>query len=99
MSCARADHERRFRSPNALQLRTDLQVLFERFLALESDAADNTYRRISLRAWETASDEYSAFDWEKLKEIIEDEVEALNEHGCQVEISDLVTLWSTTAHL
>lgn len=99
MLCAGAEYEGRFRSPNAHELRTDLQMLFERFLALESDAADNAYQRISLRAWETASDEYSAFDWENLKEIIKDEVEELNEHGCQVDVSDLVTLRSTAACL
>ena len=99
ISCAGAEYDQRFRSPNAHQLRTDLQVLFERFLALQSDAADNAYQRISLRAWETATDEYSAFDWENLKEIIKDEVEELNEHGCQVDVSDLVTLRSTTACL
>ena len=92
ISCAGADYERRFRSPDPDQLRADLQALFERFLALESDAADNVYRRISLHAWESASDEYGSFDWEKFKEIIEDEVEELNEHACQVDVSDLVTL-------
>ena len=71
-------------------------MLFERFLALESDVVDNAYRRISLRAWEAANDEYGAFDWENLKEIIEGE---LDEHGCQVDVSDLVTLRSTTVCL
>ena len=96
ISCAGPEYERRFHSPNAHQLRTDLQVLFERFLALESDVVDNAYRRISLRAWEAANDEYGAFDWENLKEIIEGE---LDEHGCQVDVSDLVTLRSTTVCL
>jgi hypothetical protein len=99
ISCAEAEDDQRFRSPNAHQLGTDLQVLFERFLALESDAADNACQRISLRAWEAANDEYGAFDWENLKEIIEDEVEELNEHGCQVDVSDLVTLRTMTACL
>jgi hypothetical protein len=73
--------------------------LFERFLALESVAGDNAYRRISLRVWEAASDEYGAFDWERFKEIIGDEVEELEEHGCQVEVSDLATLRTMTACL
>jgi hypothetical protein len=74
-------------------------VLFERFLALESDAGDNAYRRISLRAWEAANDEYGAFDWENLKEIIEDEMAEMNEPGCHVDVSDLVTLRTTNACL
>lgn len=90
--CAEAERENRFHSPSPGQLMTDLQALFERFLALESDAADNAYRRISLHAWETASDEYGAFDWEKLKEIIRDEVREMDELGCYVNVSDLVTL-------
>jgi hypothetical protein len=67
-------------------------VLFERFLALESNAADNAYRCISLNAWEMARDEYGAFNWEELREIIDNELESLKEHGCHVVISDLVTL-------
>ena len=97
--CAGAEYERRFRSPSPHELRADLQVLCQRFLALESDAVDNAYRRISLRAWEAANDEYGAFDWESLKEIIGDEVEELNEHGCQVDVSDLVTLRTMAACL
>lgn len=99
ISCAGAECERRFRSPNPHELRADLQVLCERFLALESHAVDNAYRRISLRAWEAANDEYGAFDWENLKEIIGDEVEELNEHGYQVDVSDLVTLRTMPACL
>lgn len=98
-SCAGAEYERRFRSPDPDQLRVDLQALFERFLALESAAADNAYRRISLHAWEAASDEYGSFDWEKLKEIIGVEVEEVNEHGYCVDLSDLVTLRTKTACL
>jgi hypothetical protein len=74
-------------------------VLVERFLALEAVPADNAYRRISLRAQEAASDEYGAFDWERFKEIIGDEVEELNEHVCQIDVSDLVTLRTMTACL
>lgn len=96
--CAEAECERRFHSPSPYQLMTDLQALFERFLALESDAADNAYRRISLHAWETASDEYGAFDWEKLKEIIGDEVREMDELGCHVDVSDLVTLRTMTSY-
>ncbi|KAM0708965.1 hypothetical protein Q7P35_003001 [Cladosporium inversicolor] len=95
ISCAGAEYERRFRSPDPGQLRIDLQALFERFLTLDSDAADNAYRRISLRAWETASDEYGTFDWNKLKKMIGDEVEAMTEHGCYLDLSDLVTLRTT----
>jgi hypothetical protein len=99
ISCAEADPERRFLSPDPDQLKVDLQALFERFLALESVAADNAYRRISLHAWEAASDEYGSFDWEKLKEIIGFEVEEVNEHGYCVDLSDLVTLRTKTACL
>lgn len=99
ISCAGAEYEERFRSPNPHELKTDLQGLIERFLALESDAVDNAYRRISLRAWEAANDEYGAFDWENLKEIIDDEVEELSERGCQVDVSDLVTLRTMLAYL
>jgi hypothetical protein len=97
--CAGAEYEQQFRSPDPSQLRTDLQALFERFLALESVAGDNAYRRISLRAWEAASDEYGAFDWERFKEIIGDEVEELEEHGYEVDVSDLVTLRTMAACL
>lgn len=96
-SCAGVEYEQRFRAPDPNQLRIDLQALFERFLALESDAADNVYRRISLHAWESASDEYGIFDWESFKKIIGDEVEEPYEHGCCVDLSDLVTLRSKTA--
>jgi len=99
ISCAGADHEPRFLSPDPDQLKVDLQALFERFLALESVAADSAYRRISLQAWETASDEYGAFDWERFKEIIADEVKELHEQGCQVDVSDLVTLRAMTTCL
>lgn len=96
ISCAGTEHERRFRPPSPDQLRSDLQVLFERFLALESVEADNAYRRISLHAWETASNEYDSFDWEKLKEIIGAEVEELSERGCYLDVSDLATLRAMT---
>lgn len=99
ISSAGAEYERRFCSPSPHELRADLQVLCERFLALESDAVDNAYRRISLRAWEAANDEYGAFDWENLKEIIGDEVEDLNEHGSHIDVSDLVTLRTMPACL
>jgi hypothetical protein len=91
-SCAGQGNGRCFCLPDPTQLKTDLQVLFERFLALESDAADNTYRRISLNAWEMASDEYGAFNWEELREIIDNELESPKEHGSHVVVSDLVTL-------
>lgn len=99
ISCAGAEYEQRFRAPDPNQLRIDLQALFERFLALESDAADNVYRRISLHAWESASDEYGIFDWEEFKKIIGDEVEWLNKHGCCVDLSDLITLQNNTVCL
>lgn len=98
-SCAGAEYERRFCSPDPDQLKIDLQALFERFLALESATADNAYRRISLHAWEMANDEYGSFDWEKFKEIIGVEVEKVNEHGCCVDLSDLVTLRTKIACL
>jgi hypothetical protein len=99
ISCAGAKYEQRFRSPDPNQLRTDLRELFERFLSLESVAADNAYRRIAIRAWEAASDEYGAFDWEMFKEIIGDEVEELNEHSFQIDVSHLVTLRTMTVCL
>lgn len=98
-SCTGAEYERRYRSPDPDQLRVDLQALFQRFLALESVLADNAYRRISLHTWETASDEYGSFDWEKFKDIIGIEVEEANELGCCVDLSDLVTLRTKTACL
>ena len=74
-------------------MKNDLQTMFERFLALDCDAADNAYRRISLQAWEAASDEYCDFDLEKFRNIIRQEVKELNEDGCYVDVSDLATLW------
>jgi hypothetical protein len=73
--------------------------LYKRFLALKSVTGDNAYRRISLRAWEAASDEYGAFDWERLKEIIGAELDEMDEHGHQVDVSDLLTLRTMSACL
>lgn len=91
-SCADKGHDQCFQPPDMEQLRDDLQLLLERLLALESEAADNTYRRISLQAMEMAGDEYIGFDWEKLKGIIGNEAKELIECGCHVDVSDLVTL-------
>ena len=82
-----------FYPPGTQQLKNDLQTMVERFLALDCDAADNAYRRISLQAWEAASDEYCDFDLEKFRDIIRQEVKELNEDGCYVDVSDLATLW------
>lgn len=87
-------HGRFLYPPDPKQLKADLQTMFERFLVLESEAVDNAYRRISLHAWEMASDEYNSFDWEKLTEIIGHEMKDLKEQSYHVEVSDLVTLRS-----
>lgn len=92
ISCAEEGHYRCFHAPEPGQLRTDLQLLFERFLVLESEAADNAYKRISLVAMEMAGDEYSGFDWEMLKGIIEYELEELAHCGYHVDVLDLAYL-------
>jgi hypothetical protein len=91
-SCAAGDHGGRYCPPDPKRLENDLQTMFERFLALKSDAADNAYRHISLQAWGAASDEYCDFDLEKFREIIGKEVKELNEDRCHVDVSDLATL-------
>jgi hypothetical protein len=65
--------------PDPAQLRSDLQKLFERVRMLKSAAADKAYEDMSMRIWEMANDEYSDFDWEIFKDVIERGVYELNE--------------------
>jgi hypothetical protein len=46
---------------------------------LKSAAADKAYEDMSMRIWEMANDEYSDFDWEIFKDVIERGVYELNE--------------------
>jgi len=71
--------------PDPDQVLRDLQTLFEKFLALDSFAADAVYEDISLKVWEMANDEHLCFDWETFQETAGKGVRGLREKGYRID--------------
>jgi hypothetical protein len=79
--------------PDPETMKKDLNTLFDRFLELSSEAADDIYVRIAQEVKDAANDEWSGFGWKVFQKIIGSGLwELRSEAGLVVRGDDLGSL-------